>query len=1020
MRKSVPALFILLYLGLRVSAQTTLISGQVLSEKNLPLTGATIQVKGAKKATVAKEDGMFSIKTSAGGTIVLVISAVGYETREVTAGPEKMTIVLKEVTKDMNEVVVIGYGTSRKKDLTGAVGSVPMANVDKTPVLGTSQLLEGTVSGVQVTQTNSQPGAAFTVRVRGTNSISSSSDPLFVVDGYAGADISTLNPTDIASMEVLKDASATAIYGSRGANGVIMITTRKGIPGRNAITFDMYTGVQQVAKKLKMMNAHQFASYLNQVTTYNNQYNTIQTALPYTQAQIDGMGAGTDWQKAIFRTAPITNLALGFSGGSDNSRYFLSFNYFTQQGVVLNSDYKRGTIRFNLDNKVSSKLRFGFNSQASYDIQDSATINTSGGANGGTVLDALRASPIVPIYDSTGNFTFQNGPQPYVDILGNPVAAAVLNTTRGSNMRLFANAFGEYEIISGLKFKTSLGGELLNFRGDVFRPNTSYLGKTTNGYAGVNTNNNYNWLNENTLTYDKQFGGIHAINVVAGWTYQQWQDRSATTTSTNLSSNSYGTDNLAVGASITSTSNRLVHALASGLARINYRLKDRYLLTLSWRGDGSSRFGANKKWGYFPSGAFAWRVSDEKFMQRFQVVSDLKLRASYGHTGNQEIGSYNSLTQYGTNSYGLGGTRVVGISPNNIANPDLGWESTASFDGGMDLGLYNNRITFTADYYNKKTTNLLYSVTLPSTSGFTNVLENIGAVRNQGIELSLNTVNVETHQIRWATSFNFSRNINKILSLGAVNYQYTGNVSSSLFPSGGQFSSILQVGQPIGSFYGYVFQGIWQSKDQILKSGTKQSVRPGDPIYKDLDGDSAITANDRTIIGHALPKFTYGFSSNLTVGPFNLYILVQGVYGDNILNENKIEMENGTTIDNKFAYVATQSWTGAGTSNKLPSVGSTLRRTLGVTSDVIEDGSYARIKTITLSYTLPLPKLTHVFKSALIYITGQNLITFTHYSGYDPEVNSYSNTAGNYTSLNTDYNPYPNVRTYMAGVRFGF
>jgi hypothetical protein len=311
-------------------------------------------------------------------------------------------------------------------------------------------------------------------------------------------------------------------------------------------------------------------------------------------------------------------------------------------------------------------------------------------------------------------------------------------------------------------------------------------------------------------------------------------------------------------------------------------------------------------------------------------------------------------------------------------------------------------------------------VTLPSTSGFTNVLENIGAVRNQGIELSLNTVNVETHQIRWATSFNFSRNINKILSLGAVNYQYTGNVSSSLFPSGGQFSSILQVGQPIGSFYGYVFQGIWQSKDQILKSGTKQSVRPGDPIYKDLDGDSAITANDRTIIGHALPKFTYGFSSNLTVGPFNLYILVQGVYGDNILNENKIEMENGTTIDNKFAYVATQSWTGAGTSNKLPSVGSTLRRTLGVTSDVIEDGSYARIKTITLSYTLPLPKLTHVFKSALIYITGQNLITFTHYSGYDPEVNSYSNTAGNYTSLNTDYNPYPNVRTYMAGVRFGF
>jgi len=536
----------------------------------------------------------------------------------------------------------------------------------------------------------------------------------------------------------------------------------------------------------------------------------------------------------------------------------------------------------------------------------------------------------------------------------------------------------------------------------------------------VVANNNYNWLNEDYFTYDRQFGDMHAINVVGGFTYQEWKNRSVTTTSQGLSSNSFGTDNISVGSSITATSNTTKRALTSFIGRANYRLLEKYLFTFTFRADGSSVFGQDKKWGYFPSGAVAWRMSDEKFIKNIDVISDLKLRVSYGAAGNQAINPYQSQSQYSTNSYGLGGTRVVGISPNNIANTLLGWESTTTADGGLDFGLWNNRVTLTADYYYKKTTNLLYSVTIPSTSGFTTMLQNIGSLENKGIELLLSTTNISHKNIRWTTSFNFSANRNKILDLGAVKYQLTGNVSSSLYP-GGQNSSILQVGQPIGSFYGYVFGGIWQSQSDILKSGTKQSVRPGDPIYKDLTDDSLLTAQgDKTIIGHALPKFTYGFTSNLTVGRFNLFVLVQGVYGADILNENKIEGENGTTVDNKFAYVASESWTGAGTSNRLPSVGSTLRRGLGVTSDVIEDGSYARVKTITLSYDLPLPKLTNVFKSASIYVTGQNLITITHYSGYDPEVNSYGNSSGNYTSLNTDYNPYPNVRTYMAGIKLGF
>ena len=463
-----------------------------------------------------------------------------------------------------------------------------------------------------------------------------------------------------------------------------------------------------------------------------------------------------------------------------------------------------------------------------------------------------------------------------------------------------------------------------------------------------------------------------------------------------------------------------MNTLVSFLGRVNYRLLDRYLFTVTFRADGSSRFGENNKWGYFPSGAIAWRVKDEAFLKEVEAISDLKLRVSYGATGNQDIPSYLSLKQYRANSYVLNRVRVSGFAPGNLANPDLKWETTKALDAGFDLNILENRVQFTADYYNKKTTNLLFDVSLPSTSGYNSMTRNIGSVQNQGIELAINTINISKQNFKWSTSFNISANRNKVLDIGNIPYQFTGNVSSNLFPGGGRFSSILQVGKPIGEFYGYVFDGIWQSADDITKSGTKQSVKPGDPIYKDGDDHVLDATNDRTIIGHALPKFTYGFTSNLTAGRFNLYVLIQGVQGVDILNENKIEMENGVPYANKFAYVADQSWRGEGTSNTLPAVWSTYRRNLGVTSELIENGSYLRFKTMTLSYDLPLPKLTSVFKSASIYATGQNLITITDYSGYDPEVNSYSNSAGNYTSLNVDYNPYPNIKTYTIGLKMGF
>jgi len=1020
MRKMFFVLGILIFLGQNLYAQVRNLSGKIVSADNTPVPGATVSVKSSSEkssSVAAGADGTFTIRVPVKGPYTLLISAVGYDPQTIPSSAikeEPFSVAMKANSKGLNEVVVVGYGTAKKKDLTGAVATVSLANTDQTPVLGASQLLEGTVAGVQVTQYNSQPGASFSVRIRGTNSISYSSDPLYVLDGYAGADLTGLNANDIQSIDILKDASAAAIYGSRGANGVVLITTKKGAAGKPAFNFDMYSGEQQVSRMLKMMNGSQFANYLNEVANLNN------TSKPYTDAQLATIGAGTDWQKAIYRTAPIANYFINLSGGGESNHYYLSADYFDQQGVLINTGFKRGTIRFNMDSRINNKVSAGINSVLTYDWQSKGDINSNGGSTSGTILDALRFNPALPIRDSTGNYTFQNGPLPYTDQMGNPVAQANQNTDRQYDLRALVNAFVEYEPISGLHLRSTIGGELYNGREEIFKPTTSYL--APNGLAQINTTNNYDYLNENTVryTFNKD---IHALEVLAGWTYQLYRNKSANAIATSLSSNAYGTDNLGAGSASSVTSSSSKNVLASGLARINYRLMDKYIFTFNMREDGSSRFGTHKKWGYFPSGAFAWRASDEKFIQKIPAISELKLRVSYGVTGNQDISSYLSLEQYTTNTYYLNGARVVGISPNNLANPDLGWEQTASSDAGLDLGLFNNRLQFTGDYYNKKTTKLLYQVSLPTTSGFTTMTQNIGSVRNKGFEFAITSTNFNKKGLRWTTSVNFSRNINKILSLGPTTYQYTGNVSTSLFPSGGQASAILQVGQPIGAFYGYKFLGIWQSQDQITKSGTKQAVKPGDPRYQDLNNDSNITAADRRIIGHALPKFTYGFSSDLRVGPFNLFVLIQGVYGDNILNENKIEMENGTTGDNKFAYVAKDSWTpnyGGPVNNRLPSVASTLRRGLGVTSDILEDGSYARLKTVTLSYDVPLPKLTSVFKKATVYITGQNLLTLTHYSGYDPEVNSYSNSASNYTSLNTDYNPYPNVRSYMAGIKLGF
>ena len=995
------------------------ITGHVIDEKGQPLPGASIRVKGTKAGTTTDIDGKYTI-TVPDNNAVLVFSTIGYATQEIPVGG-RTTIDVKLVngSKDLNEVVVVGYGSQKKRDVTGSVSSANLGNVDKTPVFGTAQLLQGQVSGVQVTQTNAQPGASFSIRIRGTNSISNSSEPLYVVDGYAGADISALNPNDIATMDVLKDASAAAIYGNRGSNGVVIITTKTGKAGQNNVSADVYSGVQRVGKTLDMMNATQFATYLDSVTSFLNRSSKTPSPLPFTTDQINALGEGTNWQKELFRTAPITNANVSINGGSELTKYLVSFSYFNQQGIILNSGYKRGTLRFNFTHDISKKVRFGINSQTSFDQQNRANVNTSGGANGGTLLDALRISPTIPVYDSQGQFTFQNGPLGYTNPVGNPIAAATLNTDIDNALRLFVNTYAEYDILKNLKFRASVGTDDRFEKEKIFIPSNTYLGTNLGGgSAQVITPTNLNWLSENTVTYNTTINKIHSITALAGFTYQKFYFRTNSATATGLTTNNLGTDGLGAGSSSTVSSSGNGRKLASFIGRINYSLLDKYLLTVSVRRDGSSALGINNQWGTFPSAALAWRVGSEDFIKNIKEISDLKLRLGYGIVGNANIPVNAPYKQYALNTYVLNGARIVGFSPGNIPNDNLQWEQTRSYNLGVDLGLFNNRITFNADVYDKKTTKLLFARPAPSTTGFSTIQDNLGGISNRGIELAVNTININSPMVKWSTGLNFSRNINKILDLGGAQNVLTGNVSSSLYP-GGQNSAILQVGKPIGSFYGYVYDGIWQSKQQIAASGITNAVNPGDPRYKDLNGDHVINASDRTIIGQALPKFSYGFNSNLTVGPFNLFVLIQGVYGNQIMNENLIEGENGTLNDNKLAHVLTRSFGMPGSDNTLPSVGSTLRRSLGPTSDILESGSYLRFKTITLTYNLPLPKWSKVFKSASIYVTGQNLFTITKYTGYDPEVNTYDTASGNYTSLGTDYNPYPNVKTYTMGLKLG-
>jgi len=980
------------------------LKGRVIdAQANAGLTGVSVQIKGITNGTTTDNGGEFTLYTGQKFPFTLVVSYIGYETQEIVADGSPITIRLKEALNQLNDVVVVGYGTQKRSDLTGSVASVPKEALTQ-QVSSFERLLQGSVPGVQITQTSGQPGSPVSVRIRGGNSITAGNEPLYVIDGFpiynnngdasagvaSGPNInalSGLNPSDIESIDVLKDASATAIYGSRGANGVVVVTTKRGKAGRNIVNYDGSYGVQQVSNTVDVLtDAKQWALLKNDARVNAGK------APYYTDDQIAQLSDGTDWQNAAFRTAPAQNHQLTISGGDDKTHYAVSGNYFKQEGVLLNTDFERFSGRLNFDRQVSSAFKVNASFTAS---KTNANI-----ADDNLVRFLLLMPPTVAIRDANGEYTYQSE---FETPLGNPIATLEEETNQSNTNRILGNVFGEYQIIEGLTAKVSIGADIINNKENRYIPTTIYQGANTNstGTAAVGSKVASSWLNENTLTYVKKFGERHAFNAVVGFTQQALRSEYVTAGSQGFSAEQLTYNDLGGGVVYTKpASGSSEWALKSFLGRVNYTFDDKYLFTVTARADGSSRFGGNHKWGYFPSAAFAWNASKESFLKLPEIVNNLKFRLSAGLTGNQEIGVYQSLATLSNNNYFFGGNAVIGYSPNRIGNPDLGWETTAQYDAGIDVSLFNSRINLTVDGYYKKTTDLLLDVPLPFTTGQSSALQNYGTVANKGLEFALNTTNIQG-DFNWSSGLVLSINKNKILSLGDGIESIISGVS------------IAQVGQPLGTFYGLKTNGIFQLTDDIAHLPVYlTNNQPGDQRYVDKDGSNDITATgDRFLIGNAQPKFLGGFSNNFSYKNFDLSVFFQGSYGNKIFNQNKQQLEILSGQQNA-SITALDRWTPQNQGNVIPRA---YEDPAAVNSDrYVEDGSYLRLKNLTLGYTLPLTFASKAHNVKIrFYFSAQNLVTWTKYTGYDPEVSKNGQSTLN---QGVDYAVYPNAKLFTGGV----
>lgn len=989
-------------------------TGRITDVSGKPLAGASVKNLTTGKGLFTDADGRFSI--DAGENDLLEVSFVGYKTRQVrvrSSGGD-LNVALEQEVVDLSNTVIIGYGTVKKTDLTGSVSSVTSDKI--TQVKGASNValtLQGQAAGVQVNEASGQPGEAVIIKIRGTNSIGASNSPLYVVDGMPVDNITAqLNPDDIASIQVLKDASSVAIYGSRGANGVIMVTTKKGRSGKPQVSYSGYYGVQTLRRKLKLVDASEYAELQNEVVANDNASGLNITPLPtpWSPAQIDSLkGKGTDWQDLSYRPARMQNHDLSISGGNDNTRYYTSFGYYNQDGTIRNSNFTRYSFRGNLDQKIVDRVSMATN----LSLQQSKYIQLNNGSAdyGGIPFQAMVMPPTQGVYDAQGNYTVFTG---VTWGQTNPVGVENTIWNPDNSLRLIGNTAVTYEIINGLKLRASVGVDNTWDRADSYIPPTNTLGQP-GGVASVSYSNSLTFVNENTLSYTKTMGR-HAIDAVGGVTYQSSLYKSLSSGSaSNFISTIYQDNNIqAATTKAQPSTNYSDNKLVSYFGRVNYNYRERYFATVTGRYDGSSVFGENNKFAFFPSGALAWRLSEEPFLKDLRQVSNLKIRTSYGVSGNQAISPYQTLASLNNVNVVFNNVQTTGYTLGSLANPSLKWESTAQFDLGADLGLLGDRVQLTADYYNKKTTNLLLPVTLPGSTGFGTVLENVGSVQNRGVEFQLTTRNTQG-VVGWTSTLTVSHNATKVLNLGD---DATGKpITYEEYGTGGNWFPLI-VGQSMEQLYGYQVTGVYQTNQEAIANGEPQK-HAGDYKFRNFYPGSLVNADsDRVTLTHLEPKFTFGFNNTITYKNFDLSVLVVGSYGNDIVNEfRKYNLTlNGLWAPTQAAYDA--RWRGPGTSNSgdAPSLGSMQYTRDYANSLWVENGSYIRLRDITLGYNLAPRVLRSIKASSIrIYVSAENFITITKYSGYDPEAAWSSATINGW-----DRGTYPSMKSITGGLKVNF
>lgn len=1008
------------------------------SDANEPLPGVSVVVKGSTSGTNTDIQGKYRLSVP-DNQATLVFSFVGYLSQEVQIGNRThINVKLQADIKALNEVVVVGYGTQKRGDITGAVASVSAKDISGLPTPSLDGALTAKMPGVYVAQSTGTPGGGLNVRVRGVGSIGAGNEPLYVIDGFpVTADYSqtnnplkSINPNDIESIEILKDASSTAIYGSRGSNGVVLVTTKGGKSGKMKVDIDTYTGVQNVTKYMDLMNASEFAQYIKDSRNNawvdiggkpedpNSARSAIYQILPALQTP-ESLGEGTNWQKEIFRQATIHNVQLTLSGGNDKVRYMTSGGYFKQNGIILNSDFERYSFRVNLEAQASKKFKMGINLTPAYTISN-PTNSEGGWSTGGIVLSALTIAPHLPVYNSDGTYSTALNLGNGFSSIENPVKLAKERINRTNELRLLGTVYGEYQILSNLTYKLLLGTDLQNSSTKTFKP--SIVG--SDGAvppvipSGTNeTRNSYNWLVENTLNYTKTWNR-HNFSILGGFTAQKVHADYAYISSTNFPNDLVETLNAGIVSSATTTSDEW--ALLSFLARANYSYASKYLLTATIRRDGSSRFGDNNKWGTFPSISAGWRISEEAFMKNLPIVNELKLRASYGHTGNNFIGNYDHVGLVAKRNYVFGsgnGSVVNGLGPNRISNPNLSWEKNKQMDIGLELGLFQNRIFIVTDYYKKITSDLLLNVPTPSITGYTSARQNIGKIQNMGWEFGITTRNLDK-ALKWTTDFNISFNKNKVLALGPSGEPLYGNYQVTS-------SHITQIGKPMGNYYGYEVIGIFQSEDEVKNNPSFSDSKPGQLRFKDVNNDGKLSKDDRTILGNPQPDFIYGLTNTLSFKGFDLNLLLQGVQGNEIMHLGRRFYANYAGTANGLKEM-TNSWKSAQDpgDGKTPRVNRDLNRysnsnaSANISSIFIEDGSFLRLRNIALGYAIPTKILDKVkLRTARVYVNLQNPITWTKYTGYNPEV---SVQGGQPLEPGIDYGGYPIAKVYTVGLNIGF